>query len=59
MHDFFHLTFDEIIDLLKGKEITCEEILNFSFNQIKKYDPILESFISLYDKESLTYNIVP
>ncbi|MBN2040605.1 MAG: Asp-tRNA(Asn)/Glu-tRNA(Gln) amidotransferase subunit GatA [Spirochaetes bacterium] len=43
----------EIVTLVNEKSLSCEELLNDCFSQIEKYDPVLESFISLYDKETL------
>jgi aspartyl-tRNA(Asn)/glutamyl-tRNA(Gln) amidotransferase subunit A len=44
---------EELIALIEKREISCEELINASLGQIRKYDPVLESFISLYDDEKL------
>ena len=43
----------EILALVNKRDISCEEFMKISLEQIDKYDPILEAFISLYDEKDL------
>ena len=48
-----NLDFQKISKLIQNKELTCLELMQFTLKQIDKYDTILESYISIYDKEEL------
>jgi len=53
MNKINNLTYKDIVGLIKGKKLSCKELLKEVFVNIEKYDHILESYISLYDKKEL------
>ena len=48
-----NLNLKQIIKLFKDREISSLELITQTLENIEKYDPILESYISLYDKTDL------
>ncbi len=53
MHNITNLNLIQITELLKKKEISSLELITQTLENIEKYDPVLESYISLYDKKYL------
>ena len=53
MQSLTNLNLKQIIDLLKKREISSFELITKTLENIEKYDPILDSFISLYNKNDL------
>lgn len=49
--DFFSL--EELHELISKREISCEELMNNTFDNIEKYDSVIESFISLKYRNEL------
>jgi len=47
------LKYNEIIKLLQQNEISCKKLVEEALNQIDKYDKIIESYISTFDKKEL------
>ncbi len=47
MQDLQKYSFSQIINLIKKREISCEELMNYTFDHIEKYESILQSYISL------------
>lgn len=50
-------TIKEIKNLLKNGEITEKEVINFYLDRIKKHDNKFDSFLEVFDKESIFKNI--
>jgi aspartyl-tRNA(Asn)/glutamyl-tRNA(Gln) amidotransferase subunit A len=53
MKQIIMLPFREILNLIKKREVSCEEIMNETLMQIEKYDHILDSFISVHNRSEL------
>ncbi len=47
------LKYSEIIKLLQENKLSCKELVEVTLNRIEKYDKIIESYISLFDKNEL------
>ena len=43
----------EIISLIKKKEISVREVINFYLERIKKYNPSLNAIVSIKDEEQI------
>lgn len=56
MKKILGLNYKETINLLKQREISCEEIALSVLDQIEKYDGILEAYISSYEKKEIIKN---
>jgi aspartyl-tRNA(Asn)/glutamyl-tRNA(Gln) amidotransferase subunit A len=46
-------TSEEIVTMVKAREISCAELVRHSLALVEKYDPVLGSFISVYPEEDL------
>ncbi len=53
MDEILKLKFRQIIDLIGKRELSCTDLLNRVFNQIDKYESLLQSYISIQDKNEL------
>src|SRR5512142_2802130 len=53
MDGILKLKFKQIIDLIGKRELSCTELLNKVFNQIDKYESLLQSYISIQDRNEL------
>lgn len=53
MNKISELNYNDIINLLQKNEISCKELIEDAVDQIDKYDKIIESYISIFDKKEL------
>jgi aspartyl-tRNA(Asn)/glutamyl-tRNA(Gln) amidotransferase subunit A len=53
MKELTDKTSEQIVGLLKKRELSCAELLNHCLDLIEKYDPVLGSFISTYPRDGL------
>lgn len=51
------LTIKEIKSLLDNKDITSEEVLDFYFERIKKFNPQLNALLETFDQRETTKNV--
>ncbi len=47
MQELQKYSYSKIIELIKKREISCEELMNYTFDHIENHESILQSYISL------------
>lgn len=47
MQDLQKYSYSQIIALIKKREISCEELMNYTFDHIERYESILQGYLSL------------
>ncbi|HOV14633.1 MAG TPA: amidase, partial [Spirochaetota bacterium] len=53
MKNHLDLKFSEVLNLIKKRDISCEELTNNILHNIEKYDGVLQSFISVHQRNEL------
>lgn len=53
MQELQKYSYSKIIELIKKREISCEELMNYTFDHIEKYESTLQAYISLKYRNEL------